>query len=107
VALAEAQDGSLDTIPTTRRLLHHRTQKHHNIQPGRAGDLDFGLAPLWEAWPITYGTASAMSPLELQVTTGKGTVNPNLNPVCRSLEAVVLGQRQTKTEVKEARIWVR
>ena len=103
---AEVQGGSQGIILTTHRLLHPHTQKHHSIQPGKAGDLDSGLEPLWGVWPITYGTARVLSPLGLQVMIGNGTANPNLNPVCRSLvaEAEAIDERQTKTEVKEVRI---
>jgi hypothetical protein len=102
---AEIQDGSPDIILTTHRLLRPLTQKHHSNQPGRAGDLDFGLVPLRGAWPITYGTARVLSPFGLQVMIGSGAANPN-SPVCRSLvaEAEAIDQRQTKTEVKEVRI---
>jgi len=102
----EAQGGSLDIILTTHQHLLPLIQKHHNIQPGRAGDLDFGLEPLWEVWPITYGTAHALSLFGLQVMIGKGTANLNLSSVCRFLvaEAGATDQRQTTTEVKEVRI---
>lgn len=102
---AEIQDGSPGIILTTHRLLHPLTQKHHSSQPGRAGDLDFGLVPLREVWPITYGTARVLSPFGLQVMIGNDVASPN-NPVCRSLaaEAEAIDQRQTKTEVKEVLI---
>lgn len=106
LVLAQAQDGFPGIILTIDRPLHPLTQKHSNIQPGRAGGLDFGPEPLREVWPITYGTAHALNPFGLQVTIGKGTANPNLNPVCRSLvaEAEAIDELQTKTGVKEVRI---